>query len=201
MFARLPRLQEIYYEPWREWLDIQQGYTDQGEYCCVSSSFSTMYVFIAILLAADNLPIFIFDLAFRSLFESLASSKLQRLILFENFNQQYPPAFTGSFFGCNPIRTPTSGVSWAVAKPSLKLEKLSASFIVDASCFFQSCEPSWKWPSMTSLALTSQLLLPDESPIEIDNMLQTAAAVAMKMPNLKLMEIWNGREGSAMLFR
>lgn len=31
MFARLPRLQEIYYEPWREWCDIQQPWTDERE--------------------------------------------------------------------------------------------------------------------------------------------------------------------------
>jgi hypothetical protein len=105
-----------------------------------------------------------------------------------------------SFMG-HLIRIPTSEVSCAVAKASLKLEYLSASFIVDASYFFHACEPQWKWPSMTSLTLTSQLLTPDESPIEIDNMLQKAAAVAMKMPNLKSMEIWNGREGLAMLFR
>ncbi|RHZ45012.1 uncharacterized protein CDV56_100434 [Aspergillus thermomutatus] len=168
MFARLPRLQEIHYEPWREWYDTQQRWTDQ---------------------------------AFRPLFESLASSKLRRLILFENFNPQYALAFKGNADGCNPIRIPTSDVSWAVAKASLKLEHLSASFIVDASYFFHACKPSWKWPSLTSLALTSQLLTPDESPIKIDNMLQAAAAVAMKMPNLKSMEIWNGREGLAMLFR
>lgn len=201
MFARLPRLQEIYYEPWREWFDIQQERTDKCEYCCVSSSFSSMHSFIAIMLTTDNLPILIFDLAFRSLFQSLASSKLRRLILFENFNQQYALAFMNKSHGCDPIRIPTSDVSWAVAKASLKLEHLSASFIVDASYFFHACEPSWKWPSMTSLALTSQLLTPDESPIEIDNMLQIAAAVAMRMPNLESMEIWNGREGSAMLFR
>ena len=42
MFARLPRLQEIHYEPWREWCDSQQGWTDQCECCCVSLSFSAM---------------------------------------------------------------------------------------------------------------------------------------------------------------
>lgn len=149
-----------------------------------------MYAFIAILLTTD--------LAFQSLFESLASSKLRRLILFENFAQQYALAFMNSSMG-NLIRIPTSEVSCAVAKASLKLEYLSASFIVDASYFFRACEPHWKWPSMTSLTRTSQLLTPDESPIEIDNMLQKAAAVAMK--NLKSMEIWNGREGLTMLFR
>jgi hypothetical protein len=54
---------------------------------------------------------------------------------------------------------------------------------------------------LTSLALTSRLLAPDESPIEIDNMLRAAAAAAMKMPNLETMEIWNGQVGLAMLFR
>ncbi|KAJ6077686.1 uncharacterized protein N7446_000622 [Penicillium canescens] len=110
MFARLPRLQEIYYEPWREWCDTQQEWTDQ--------------------------------------------------------------TFMDSFMGCSPIRIPTSDISCAVAKASLKLEYLSASFIVDASYFFYACEPHWKWPSMTLLTLTSQLLTPDESPIEIDNMLR-----------------------------
>lgn len=54
---------------------------------------------------------------------------------------------------------------------------------------------------LTSLALTSQLLTQDESPIKIEEMLQSAAAVAMNMPLLRSMEIWNGREGFAMLFR
>lgn len=44
MFARLPRLQEIYYEPWREWYNIQQLWTDQCECCCVSSQFSAICV-------------------------------------------------------------------------------------------------------------------------------------------------------------
>ena len=45
MFARLPGLQEIHYEPWREWLDIQQQWTDQCECHCVDSSFSATSVF------------------------------------------------------------------------------------------------------------------------------------------------------------
>jgi hypothetical protein len=103
--------------------------------------------------------------------------------------------------GCSFVRTPTSDVSDAIAKASLKLESLAASFIVDASYYFKAYEPHWMWPSMTSLTLTSQLLTPDASLIEIDNMLQKAAAVAMKMPKLESMEIWNGRKGLAMLFR
>lgn len=32
MFARLPRLQEIHYEPWREWVDVLQEWTDRCKY-------------------------------------------------------------------------------------------------------------------------------------------------------------------------
>ena len=45
MFARLPGLQEIHYEPWREWGDIHQRLTDQCECHCVSSLFSATSVF------------------------------------------------------------------------------------------------------------------------------------------------------------
>lgn len=158
----------------------------------------------------ENLLIFIYDLVFQLLFKPLASSKLRRVTLFENFDQQYENLFDDKIHwnyeidlrpNCVGMRIPTSGVSYAVAKASLKLEYLLASFIVDARLFFDACEPSWEWPNMTSLALTSPLLTPHESPTKIDEMLQMAAAVAMKMPNLSSMEIWNGRKELAMLFR
>jgi len=72
---------------------------------------------------------------------------------------------------------------------------------VDASQFFDARELSWKWPNLTWLALTSRLLVPQERPTELDDMLRAAAAAAMKMPNLETMEIWNGEKGLAMLFR
>ncbi|TGJ82903.1 hypothetical protein E0Z10_g5855 [Xylaria hypoxylon] len=87
-----------------------------------------------------------------------------------------------------------------VALASLKLEHLAASFIVDASHFFQM-EPSWEWPNLTSLVITSKLLTPNENSVEIGSMLQTAAAAAIKMPQLETMEIWNGQKGLAALFK
>ncbi|KAI0010556.1 hypothetical protein F4779DRAFT_627122 [Xylariaceae sp. FL0662B] len=164
MFARLPRLQEIHYEPWREWEAFDKKQTDNS------------YLF---------------------LFESLASINLKRLVLFENFNQQYPSYFPDY----EPIRIPTPDVSRMVAVISLKLEHLSASFMVDASYFLDARVPSWKWPNLTSLVLTSRLLTPNRNPVEINNMLQAAAAAAMKMPKLEIIEIWNGQEGLAALFR
>ena len=99
------------------------------------------------------------------------------------------------------MRIPSPHLSRAVAQASLPLEHLSASFMVDARDFFNAREPSWKWPNLTWLALTSRLLAPEESPVELDDMLQAAAATAMKMPNLATMEIWYGEKGLAMLFR
>ncbi|PLB42033.1 uncharacterized protein BDW47DRAFT_115196 [Aspergillus candidus] len=170
MFARLPNLQEIHYEPWRQWYDVEQNWI---------------------------------DLYFRLLFESLTTStNLQRLTLFENSNKQYALPFSRLLGdGCSLIRIPNAEVSRAVAKLSLQLEHLSASFTVDASYFLDACELSWKWPRLTSVALTSRLLTPSASPLKLDNMLQTAAGVALRMPKLRSMEIWNGREGLAMLFR
>ena len=102
---------------------------------------------------------------------------------------------------CDPIRIPAYAVSREVANISLKLEHLPASFMVDASYFFHACEPSWRWHNLTSLTPTSRLLVPDDSPTEIDDMLKAAAAMAMKIPNLETMKIWNGRKGMAMFSR
>ncbi|KAF3802786.1 hypothetical protein GCG54_00014022 [Colletotrichum gloeosporioides] len=158
MFARFPRLKDIHYQPWREW-DFPQHITDKD---------------------------------YQYLFESirLFNSSLKRLVVFENFNQQYPATMQRFLNGvdltqCDSLRKPDSAVSRIVALASLKLEQLAASFIVDASSFFE-VQPSWEWPSLTSLTLTSRLLTPDGDLVEIEAMLQKAAAAAMKMPQLGL---------------
>jgi hypothetical protein len=76
--------------------------------------------------------------------------------------------------------------------------------MVDASHFFHASKflaygPGLEWPNLTSLVLTSRLLTPDECPTKVNDMLQEAAVAAIKMRKLKLVEIWNGREGLAAL--
>lgn len=168
LFSRFPKLQEIHYEPWREWQDALQSFTDQS---------------------------------FQELFKSLASSQLQlqRLVVFENFAPDY--AVKGLI--CSPSRIASTDVSHAVCSASLQLEQLSASFIVEASHFFDcACKhTSWVWANLTSVALTTRLLVPGASLTRIEDMLREAAATAMRMPKLENMEIWNGEKGSAMLFR
>ncbi|KAK1253852.1 hypothetical protein MKX07_001929 [Trichoderma sp. CBMAI-0711] len=164
IFARLPRLREVHYEPWREWDHAQQVPVDEG---------------------------------MRSLMESLASSQVRRLILFETSCPQYLLDFP--HFDAD--RGSTVVVSQAIARASLMLEHLSASFMVDASEFFAALDPSWRWCNLTWLALTSRLLTPDQDADTMDDMLEAAAAAAMTMRKLETMEIWNGSEGLAMVFR
>ncbi|KAL4903561.1 hypothetical protein BDW74DRAFT_179558 [Aspergillus multicolor] len=72
---------------------------------------------------------------------------------------------------------------------------------MDASYFLQARDLSWKWSCLTSLALTSRLLVPDEERVELDGILLAAAEAAMKMSKLRTMELWNGRKGLTMFFR
>ncbi|KAI5466122.1 hypothetical protein BGZ63DRAFT_411512 [Mariannaea sp. PMI_226] len=172
----LAHMLALHYEPWREWCSFQRD-TDKQ---------------------------------YLSLFESIVrchrSCPLKRLVVFENFNQQYPVFMQRFRFGddlscCDSIRKPAPAVGRMVALTSLPLEHLAAFFIVDASHFF-AIESSWEWPNLTSLVLTSRFLTPDEnSTTEIDTLLQAAAAAALKMPRLETMEIWNGRKRLAALFQ
>ncbi|CVL04719.1 uncharacterized protein FMAN_12828 [Fusarium mangiferae] len=163
----------LYYEPWREW-DVFQRHTDK-EY---------LYLFESI--QHDHYP-------------------LKRLVVFENFNQQYPVFMQRFYQGedlaeCDSIRNPSPAVSRTIAITSLPLEHLAASFIVEARHFFE-IDPSWEWPKLTSLVLTSRLLKPEEDSTKIGALLQAAAVAALRMPRLETMDIWNGQKGLAALFQ
>lgn len=120
-------------------------------------------------------------------------------MLFENSDQRYLPSLPP----CEPLRTADPVVAETVARASLGVRHLSAAFMVDADDFFNSAigHPNWLWSDLTSLALTSRDLAPEARQEAIDGMLITAAVAARRMPRLETVEIWNGREGLAGLFR
>ncbi|KAH6627960.1 hypothetical protein F5144DRAFT_535991 [Chaetomium tenue] len=173
LFARFPRLQEVHYEPWREW-DRMQIPTDKY----------FEYFF-------DSLQRFNSHIKRLTVFENFNQQYPAYMQLYQSGVE---------LRGCVSFRNPAPAVSRMAALASLKLEHLAASFIVDAGRFFE-IEPAWAWPNLTSLVLTSKSLLPDEDPAKIEAVLQAAAAAAMKMPRLETMEIWNGRRGVAALFQ
>ncbi|KAG8670399.1 hypothetical protein FPOAC2_09757 [Fusarium poae] len=138
----------------------------------------------------------------QNLIESISSTQLCKLTIFENFNESYRDRWHRMIrFPCPAIRVPNPAVSQKLARASLHLKTLSASFMVDAGYFFAARQRSWTWDILTSLALTSSTLTNDANPVDINNMLQSAAAAALKMPSLDIIEIWNGRRGLAMVFR
>ncbi|KAK1446408.1 hypothetical protein CMEL01_10651 [Colletotrichum melonis] len=169
MFSRLPRVQEVHYEPWRDWENPTQNSTDK--YSIRRSNHS-----------------------------------LKRLVIFENFNQQYPANMRrreflgGEDVGTHALRKPIRDIGQMIALTSLRLEHPAASYIADASHFFE-IRLDWAWPNLKSLALTAKVLTPHEDSNEIEALLLAATAAAKNMPQLETLEIWNGRKGLAGLLR
>ncbi|KAH8755028.1 hypothetical protein F5883DRAFT_430874 [Diaporthe sp. PMI_573] len=164
MFAHFPRLQEVFYEPWRLPYRGSQVHADQD------------YDF---------------------LIDSLTRQSVRKLTIFENYNQHYSRLTPGY----NHTRVSDKALNRTAAWASRELEHFSASFLIDAGLFFASCRPSWTWTNLTSLSLTSPLLAPKAAQADIVKMLNSAAAVACRMPELKTMELWNGRKTLATLFK
>jgi len=107
-------------------------------------------------------------------------------------------------------RTLDAKVGASFALRSLDLEYLSVSYMVDAMHFFQGCmadslgqhsdRETWTWQHLQSLALTSPCLQRTGSRQEIDTLLSRAATVALRMPRLDTLVLWNGTRGNACAF-
>ena len=126
--------------------------------------------------------------------ESLRSDQLRRMVIFENFHGNNPAMALA-------VRAAEIHTGCALVEASLGLEHLAASFVSDASHFFATCQKWTVWHRLESLALTSNLLQPQQRSVCINDLLETVALVAMKMPRLKSMELWNGRAGFAGVFQ
>lgn len=163
---------------------------------------SILHVFLLYRLAVLLLLTFTIDVAYLKFLESLALTGLRNLTIFENFNEKYAETFTLRDYRFKRLRTPSTALSRILSKVSLNFESLSGSFMVDACDFFNAHDQSSpEWPNLTLLVLTSQLLTPQQSHTDIMDMLQRAGLAATRMPKLKTMEIWNGREKLAALFK
>lgn len=89
----------------------------------------------------------------------------------------------------------------AFTNKSLELQHLAASFIVDAEHMFDLCQPTWTWPNLETLSLTSQLLESgDEKRRDLEGLLCRAAQLVQQMPKLKTLVMWNGGHNNACAF-
>ncbi|KAJ4345654.1 uncharacterized protein N0V89_011788 [Didymosphaeria variabile] len=189
--ARLPNLQEAWYEPWREWSRMFQRSTDNRK--CSPNSMTALPL-IRLTTATGT----------ERFFKSLISHNMKRLTIFEDLRETYIAAnFSGLHppSDAEPIRTVSIKVTQTLAEASLKLEHLSAAFVTDAARFWEARQPQWIWGQLLTLSLTSRMLVPTASPEKINSMLQAAAEAAMNMPKLVCMELWNGGQDHASVFR
>lgn len=88
-----------------------------------------------------------------SVFEDFSDSLAAILMEDGNSNAGAPMHIQGEV-----VRVANPRVGTAFASRSCDLEQLSVSYLVNAEDFFGACLPSWTWPRLESLALTSQLL-------------------------------------------
>jgi hypothetical protein len=146
------------------------------------------------------------DADFRQLVRNHLPPLLRRVTVFEDFNDDLAatlvntnPPFTWLWQG-EAFRVIDPSVGAAFAQRSRRLEQLSVSYMVNAEDFFQACKPTWTWPYLQSLALTSQLLRPTGNRQEIDALLYEAGITALQMPKLQTLVLWNGGKGNACAF-
>ncbi|CAK7199083.1 hypothetical protein SEUCBS139899_001752 [Sporothrix eucalyptigena] len=82
-----------------------------------------------------------------------------------------------------------------LAKGSNQLTVINVAFLCDAANFFAAAaclpEEMYTWPQLTTIVLTSATLAPTSSLTTITLLLRAAAAVAMRMPQLREVELWN----------
>lgn len=205
MVARLPRLREFHYETWREWDGQVQEDTDGGK-CFHPSRSQKQYTALKLLLCLPEVRMLISVLYidYLVLFESAVFQGLRSFTIFENTNQQYGQQYELAYpQDFSLIRTPKPALSQTLHRVSVNLEALSGSFMVDARDFFtfDVYQPSQNWPNLHSLVLTSQIIAPYQNHTSIMSLLQAAASAPIHMPQLRIMEIWNGQEKFAALFR
>lgn len=129
---------------------------------------------------------------------------MERMITFEDLNETYISANSTGLhesLDAEPIRTASTQVTKGLAEASLGLQHLSAAFIIDASQFWEVRQSNWVWEQLLTLSLTSRDLVPHTEPKDINGLIHSAARAIKKMPKLRIMELWNGGQGHAAVFR
>ncbi|THC96698.1 hypothetical protein EYZ11_003804 [Aspergillus tanneri] len=138
----------------------------------------------------------------RKLLWTVFPQTLKSLSLFKDFNEHFIYEFHGpAEFHDELFRDIDPSVGFALAAKSQRLEHLSAGFIVDATSFFIGIRRNWGWDNLLTLALTSNLFQPDMDLEGVNELLFLAGKAALKMPQLRVMELWNGGHGFGSIFR
>ncbi|KAH7245740.1 hypothetical protein BKA59DRAFT_527558 [Fusarium tricinctum] len=180
IWRKLPSMGHIMHESWRPW---------------------------------GNVSSYTWDLAYgRALCHESLPTSVKRITVFEDFNNQHQFLLkkyrvldqVHQGVPVNPdqgtIRTGGRALAGFFAKKSMQLEHLSVAFVIDVANFFLACEPGWRWEDLRSLTLTSEALARKAHRGETYQQLQAAARVALNMPKLESLTLWNGDVGEACPF-
>lgn len=197
IWRKLPSLGHIMHESWRPGGNVSLYGWDFGKIekiCRVS-----MFLLLTWLLIAYG----------RALCHESLPTSVKRITVFEDFNSQYQfllkkyTVFNQVNQGVpvNPgqgtVRTGGRALAGFFAKKSMQLKHLSVAFVIDAADFFRACDPEWRWNELRSLTLTAKALVRETQPGETYQQLQAAARVALGMPKLESLTLWNGDVGEA----
>ncbi|KAF3358823.1 hypothetical protein VdG1_02735 [Verticillium dahliae VDG1] len=131
---------------------------------------------------------------------------VKTLTVFEDFNEEFAVILARNngvaWHSCVArYRIADPGLGAIFASQSRKLERLSVSFLVDAKDFFDSCvKQHGTWRHLETLALTVRLFQQETPHQEINDLLLKASEIAVRMPKLRTMVLWNGARGNACAF-
>ncbi|KAH7134874.1 hypothetical protein B0J11DRAFT_546987 [Dendryphion nanum] len=169
LWEKLPRLESIVYELWRA---RQHHY----QIACA------------------------YELAF--LVQHSVPKHVKRVSIFKDFNSQLALALNNATPHLGRDIETTSAVDLELAKAfaakSHHLEHLSISYMIDAQQFFTSCQQlPCTWNLLQSLTLTSSTLARTAPHQNVYTLLRNASSIALKMPQLKTMVLWNSEPGQA----
>ncbi|RSL74370.1 hypothetical protein CEP53_000265 [Fusarium sp. AF-6] len=183
LLLALTALEHIHYEPWRM---HDETYQDRQWY-----PGKTARSYLIASLGAD-----LHATGFSEIISKHLPRDVKTLTLFEDFNEDFWPGSDA------PERIPNSQTAKALLDGSLDLERLSASFMVDARDFFNAykrCYSERKWEKLESLVLTSRFVCPGND-TRLTHLLKAAGTFALGAPRLRTMILWYGRRNQACAF-
>lgn len=144
----------------------------------------------------------IFDLA--CLLKQSVPKHVKRVSIFQDFNHQLTLALRDEYMQYFYPEIPTGFpdcdflLAEAFDAKSHHLEHLSISYIIDAQKFFTSSQKKpCTWNLLQSLTLTSPTLAQTAPHKNVYALLQDASLVALRMPQLQTMVLWNSERGHA----
>lgn len=140
LLERLPRLENIVYEPWRAWRCSSKGLLLYRQPICMTSN--TMI-----------------ELA--SAIQKALPSHIKIVSIFEDADDQLALKLRHGVqpwdhVDINPATDPR--LARAFASKSRDFEHLSISYMIDAQQIFNSCRPRYTWRHLQSLTLTPSIL-------------------------------------------